>query len=320
MRRRRGNGGSLRSASSRGRRGQRWATLSQMRNSEWSDRERKDLSQTQVTPEKKVNTRQAGEGSLRTAQAARPTCPHSQSSPSDTSTDALYPRPESPSPSSLSQLWARLVPTPSSPSPLALSPFVTMPLTASLDGNGPTYPLPSPSPGDDDLNNPSHSTPSFAFVIYQITVLISTLGLSAGDILARAQLLAALASLSYTSTNLRQLSSSITTVPVAPVPPVNSPIPEPPLPSIPTPPSRAGTPSPPSPSLTIRVLTPVQPFTPPPRRSRRKRRRNRSRSDMFGLDISSDMFWLTCLIGRSGCLVCDLWSVIFALGFMIWDL
>ena len=34
----------------------------------------------------------------------------------------------------------------------------------------------------------------------------------------------------------------------------------------------------PSPSLTIRVLTPVQPFSLPPRRSRRKRRRNRSRS------------------------------------------
>ena len=72
-----------------------------------------------------------------------------------------------------------------------------MPLTASLDGNGPSYPLPSLSPGDGDSNDPPHSASSFSFTIYHLTLLISTLGLSASDNLSRAQLLAAIAELSF---------------------------------------------------------------------------------------------------------------------------
>ena len=159
-----------------------------------------------------------------------------------------------------------------------------MPLTASLDGNASSFPPPSPSPGGGDPNDPSHSLPSFAFVIYQLSVLISTLGSTAADTFTRYQLLAAFSNVLSTSINLREVPSSITAdgavhvaAAVAPASSVTSPIPEPPHTPTPPPLPRSNTPSQ-SPSLTIRVLTPVQPLTPPPRRSRRKRRPNRSRS------------------------------------------
>ena len=144
-----------------------------------------------------------------------------------------------------------------------------MPLTASLDGNASSFPPPSPSPGGGDPNDPSHSLPSFAFVIYQLSVLISTLGSTAADTFTRYQLLAAFSNVLSTSINLREVPSSITAdgavhvaAAVAPASSVTSPIPEPPHTPTPPPLPRSNTPSQ-SPSLTIRVLTPVQPLTPP---------------------------------------------------------
>jgi len=102
-----------------------------------------------------------------------------------------------------------------------------MPLTASPSGDGVSPPLPSPSPGNGNSNDPSHSLPSFAFVIYQLSVLISSLGLTASDAFARQQLLAALSNVLYTSVNLRQLPSSSTAVPVVPASPVTTPSPSP---------------------------------------------------------------------------------------------
>ena len=85
---------------------------------------------------------------------------------------------------------------------------VAMPLTASFDGDGSSPPLPSPSPGDGDYNDPSHTLPSFTFVIYQLSVLLSSLGLTATDTFPRQQLLAALSNVLCTSIYLRQLPPS----------------------------------------------------------------------------------------------------------------
>ena len=83
-----------------------------------------------------------------------------------------------------------------------------MPLTASLGGDAPSPPVPSPSPWDGGSNDPSHTLPSFAFVIYQLSLLLSSLGSTAVDAFARQQLLAALSNVLSTSIHLRQLSIS----------------------------------------------------------------------------------------------------------------
>ena len=153
-------------------------------------------------------------------------------------------------------LAATSPPPPLCSSHLSFSPSVAMPLTASLDGNASSFPPPSPSPGGGDPNDPSHSLPSFAFVIYQLSVLISTLGSTAADTFTRYQLLAAFSNVLSTSINLREVPSSITAdgavhvaAAVAPASSVTSPIPEPPHTPTPPPLPRSNTPSQ-SPSLT----------------------------------------------------------------------
>ena len=110
--------------------------------------------------------------------------------------------------------------------------LAAMPLTASLGGDDPSPSVPSPPPLDGDPNDPSHTLPSFAFVIYQLSLLLSSLGSTAVDTFARQQLLAALSNVLSTSIHLRQLSisSPSTAVQAAPAPPVTSPIAEPPRP------------------------------------------------------------------------------------------
>ena len=84
-----------------------------------------------------------------------------------------------------------------------------MPLTASLGGDAPSPPVPSPSPWDGGSNDPSHTLPSFAFVIYQLSLLLSSLGSTAVDAFARQQLLAALSNVLSTSIHLEETKEEL---------------------------------------------------------------------------------------------------------------
>ena len=121
-----------------------------------------------------------------------------------------------------------------------------------------------------DPSDPSNTLPSFTFVKYQLSLLLSSLGSTANDTHARQQLLAALSNVLYSSRQFRQINHtsypSSPAVQAAPAHPVTSPITEP---SRPPPPSSS------APLNTIRVLTPVESLTAPPypRHSRRSRKR-----------------------------------------------
>ena len=164
--------------------------------------------------------------------------------------------------------------------PLLLPLSHAMPLTASCAGASPSPVASSPPASYGDFSDPSHPLPSFAFVILQLSSLLVTTCSDSHGAYARQQLLFALSNVLFTSlhsTSPSTPSSIIPAVQATPAPIVPIPVTESPSPPLPTPPPRTSAPSP-SPRLTIRVLTPVQPFTPAPRRSRRKRRRSRSRS------------------------------------------
>jgi len=160
-----------------------------------------------------------------------------------------------------------------------------MPVTASR-ADGPSQAVPSPSPCSGDSNDPSQSLPSFAFIIYQLSLLISTLGSTPNDAFTRQQLLAAMSNVLCASLQLTHLPShSSSAVSAAPAPPVASPVTEPARPATPPASSPSSSPSPsasPSPpAFTIRVLTPIEPPSAPPLRShgpRRSRKRRRARS------------------------------------------
>ena len=155
--------------------------------------------------------------------------------------------------------------------PLSLA----MSLTASRSEDGPSLAssLPSPVPGDH--NDPSHTLPTFTFVMYQLSLLLSSLGLTSTDAFARQQLLAALSNVLGASLHLRQLTpaplASSPAVQTAPAHPVASSITEPSLSLLPPAPVAVS----PVPSYGIRVITPVEPLTAPlrPRHSRRSRKR-----------------------------------------------
>ena len=162
----------------------------------------------------------------------------------------------------------------SPPSSLAMS------LTASrVEEDSPVLPPLSPCPGDP--SDPSHTLPSLAFVMYQLSLLLSSLGWTASDKYARQQLLAALSNVLYASLQLRQINHtsypSSPAVQAAPTHPATSPITEP---ACPSPPSSSapifGHVSPLAALNTIRVLTPVEPLPAPPypRHFRRSRKRS----------------------------------------------
>ena len=99
----------------------------------------------------------------------------------------------------------------------------TMSLTASRVKEGPSVSSP-PSLDPGDPNDPSHTLPSLTFVMYQLSVLLSSLGSTANDTYARQQLLAALSNVLCASLLLPQPTpfpapSSIPVVQTAPTHP-----------------------------------------------------------------------------------------------------
>ena len=111
----------------------------------------------------------------------------------------------------------------------------------------------------------NHPLPAFAFVIFQLSSLLLTTCSDNHSADARQQLLFALSNVLYTSLHaVSPTPSSLITpaVQATPAPTVPLPTTESPSSPIPTAPLRSDAPSP-APSLTIRVLTPVQPLTPP---------------------------------------------------------
>ena len=180
------------------------------------------------------------------------------------------------------------------------SPPAAMSVNAShgLDGSSPA--VPSPSPALTDPNDPTHSLPSFAFILCQLSLLLTSLGSTANDSFAHQQLLGAMSNMLAVSLHCTHPlapgspaeavapSPSSPAVQAAPAPPVPSPVIEPPRPSTPPPPRSSSPPAPstpppaPAPIFAICVLTPIEQLRPPPlrpqhaRRSSRKRRRARS--------------------------------------------
>ena len=130
-----------------------------------------------------------------------------------------------------------------------------------------------------DPNDPSHTLPSFTFVIYQLSLLLTSLGSTATDTFARQQLLAAFSNVLCASLQYRQHTPtsfpSSPAVQAAPASPATSPVIEPPCPPPSSPPPAPVSTSPVPPLFGIRLLTPVEPLTAPirPRRSSRSRKR-----------------------------------------------
>jgi len=179
------------------------------------------------------------------------------------------------------------------PSPVAMP-------SALHGGDGPSPAVHSPPAGLADQNALSQSLPTLAFILNQLSFLLTSLGSTANDAYTRQQLLGAMCNTLMVSLTLPyspapSIPAAAAAAPLpnspavsaAPAPSVASPVIEPPRP--PTPPPRP-TSSPPAPStpppgpapiLAIRVLTPIEQLRPPPlrsqtRRSSRKRRRARS--------------------------------------------
>jgi hypothetical protein len=157
-------------------------------------------------------------------------------------------------------------------------------------GDGPSPAVHTPPPGLADQNDLSQSQPTFAFILNQLSYLLTSLGSTATDAYTRQQLLGAMCNMLMASLTLPYSpASSIPAaaaaaplpnspaVSAAPAPSVASPVIEPPRPrtSPPRPtssPPAPSTPPPgPAPILAIRVLTPIEQLRPPPLRSHTRR-------------------------------------------------